>query len=285
MKEQLVTDAEVRRFLLGDVDDSERQRIESIFISDAESNEQILLAEDDLFEDYFENSLTAADKNKFLAQYGHTPRQRRKLRIARSVKEYAIGEAQMSPPVVPADRTWDTFLAVLRPRNLRILVPVAAILIIVCVVAGVWLMESRRLARENARRLAVEQELASVNERASVAGLPPGTLSLVLSSVSVRSVQSQNQVEPGTETQLIELRLIWSQKQFPGYRALLRRVGSDDQYTVSNLQVERDERETTVPLRVPPRLLTRGLYQVVLSGIDSNGTPGQSEEYTFTVGR
>lgn len=284
MKEQLVTDAQVRRFLLGDVDDSERQAIESIFMSDAESNEKILLAEDDLFEDYLENSLTAADRNRFLAQYGNTAKQRRKLRIAGSVKEYAIGEGQMSHPVVSAARKGNTFLAALRPLNWRILIPVAAILLIVCAVAGVWLIGSRRLAREDGRRLAVEQELAQLNMNASAGELPPGTFSLVLPPVAVRSVQSQNQLQPGPGTQLVELRLIWIQKPYPGYQALLRRVGNSDQYTISNLHIRRDQGGTTVPLRLPSHLLRRGLHQVVLSSIDSSGAAGPSEEYTFTIG-
>jgi len=282
MKEKLVTNAEARRFLLGDVDDSERQRIETLFISDPESNERILLAEGDLFEDYFENSLTSADRNRFLEQYGSTPRQRRKLRIARSVKDYALAGARISQPVISTTRRWDTFLAGLRSRNRGILIPVAAVLIIVFVVAGVWLIESGRRAQDNDRRVAIEQELARLNLQPGE--LPSKTLSVVLPPVSVRSVQPQNQIEPGPDTPLVELQLVWIQKQYSGYRATVRRIGNADQYTIPNLHIEKREGSVVVPLRLTARLLTPGLYQVSLSGIESNGTPSPTEEYTFTIG-
>jgi hypothetical protein len=70
MKDEFVTDVEITRFLLGDVDDEERQRLESFFISDPESREKILIVEDDLIDGYLEDSLPASDRDKFVAQYG-----------------------------------------------------------------------------------------------------------------------------------------------------------------------------------------------------------------------
>src|SRR5712691_4522820 len=115
MKEELVTDAEIRQFLLGSVDDSERQRIEGLFMSDAEFNQRVLLAEDDLIEDYLEHSLAHMDRDKFLARYGHTPEQQRRLRISRSIRDYAASEAMLgqTPPAI-AKRLG--FLSHLKPR-------------------------------------------------------------------------------------------------------------------------------------------------------------------------
>ena len=98
MNKESVTDTLARRFLLGDVDDVERERIERLFISEPEINTKILLAEDDLIEDYLEDSLTPSDRGKFLGQYGYTAAERQKLRIAKSIKEYAAAEA--TPDVV-----------------------------------------------------------------------------------------------------------------------------------------------------------------------------------------
>ena len=44
MKEESVTDGLLRQFLLGRVDDEERQRIESLFITDPQSRERVLAA-------------------------------------------------------------------------------------------------------------------------------------------------------------------------------------------------------------------------------------------------
>src|SRR6266481_806045 len=125
MKEESVTDAEIRQFLLGSVDDSERQRIEGLFMSDPEFNQRVLIEEDDLIEDYLEHSLAPMDRDKFLAQYGHAPGQQRRLRISRSIRDYAASEDKLdqTPPAIAKRHA---FLLRLKPRNLRFFIPIAA---------------------------------------------------------------------------------------------------------------------------------------------------------------
>ena len=52
MKDEPMTREAARRFLLGTVDDSERHRIESLFMTDAKTEELILTVEDELLEDH-----------------------------------------------------------------------------------------------------------------------------------------------------------------------------------------------------------------------------------------
>lgn len=286
MKEESVSDAVVKQFLMGEVDDEERQRIESLFISDPGIREKILFAEDHLIEDYLEDCLTASERDKVLAQYGDTPLKRRKLRITKSIKDYAIAEAMLAQTATLAIPKWRTFLSALRPRNPKLFFPIAAMLMVALVVAAVWLvgLNSKR-TQENSRRLAIERDLADLNEPSRPREVPPQIFSIVLPPVSVRSVSPQTELLPRTDIRVVELQLLWTQtEQYPSYRAVLRRVGNTDQFTISNLHVEKNFGGSTVPLRLPARLLVRGLYQVSLSAIDSNGAPGQSEEYSFTVG-
>src|SRR2546421_5714239 len=123
MKEEFVTDAEIRQFLLGSVDDSERRRIEGVFMSDTEFNQRVLIAEEDLIEDYLEHSLAPVERDKFLAQYGHAPEQQRRLRIRRSIKDYAASEARLGQtyPVI-AKRLG--VLSYLKPRNPKLFIPI-----------------------------------------------------------------------------------------------------------------------------------------------------------------
>jgi hypothetical protein len=285
MKEEPVTDAEVRRFLLGDVDDDERQRIESLFISDAGMKKKILFAEDHLIEDYLEESLTTSERDKFLAQYGYTPQQRRRLRITRSIKKYAVAEAMLAQTATSAIPKWRAFLSALRPRNPKTFIPIAAILTIAFIIAFVWLAElNKKRTQENNRRVTIERELADVNMPASLRGVSP-QFSIVLPPVSVRSVKPQTALIPGNDTGIVELQLLWTQKeQYASYRATLRRVGNTEQFTIPNLHVEKSLGGSAVRVRLPAHLLTHGLYQVSLSGITSDGAPEPAEEYTFIVG-
>ena len=88
----------------------------------------------------------------------------------------------------------------------------------------------------------------------------------------------------GPDTQIGELRLLWIQKdRFPKYKAVVRRVGGrgHESTTIDDLQPEDDGK--VIRLRLPNRFLTRGAYQVELSGITANGGAGSSDEYSFTV--
>ena len=65
MTEELLTDAVLREFLLDQLDDSKREQIENLFLTDPQLRDRLLFAEQDLIEDYLEGSLTNADKERF----------------------------------------------------------------------------------------------------------------------------------------------------------------------------------------------------------------------------
>ena len=278
MKEEFVTNAEIRQFLLGSVDDLERQRIESLFMSDPEFNQRILIAEDDLIEDYLENSLAPTDKDKFLAQYGHAPAQQRELRISRSIRDYAASEARLgqTPPAIAKRRG---FVSHRTPRNLRFFIPIVAAVTIACVIGIVWLV------RSNNRRVTIERELAELNARPDFSANPSQVVSLVLRPVSMRSVGTEATLTPRADIGVVELDLVWTQKeQYPNYYVLVRRVGTNDEFRVSGLHIETGlPSGNSIRVRLPSHLLRDGLYQVTLTGTGPDRAASQGEEYTFVV--
>src|SRR5688500_7031961 len=125
MKEEAATDALLRQFLLGEVEDEERQRIESLFLTDSLMRERVLAAEQELIDDYLEGCLSAADRDTFVSRYGDTAAQRRKLRIAKSIQQWAVN--QPKTPLVtpePAVSAWGRLLKRLRPKPVLI-IPIA----------------------------------------------------------------------------------------------------------------------------------------------------------------
>ena len=280
MNEESVTDTLARRFLLGDVDDLERERIERLFISEPEINTKILLAEDDLIEDYLENSLTPLDRDKFLGQYGVTAAERQKLRIAKSIKEYAAAEARLTrtaPPIA----TWRTFLASLRQRRI-LFIPIAAVVTLSFLLAAAWLVQlNLRKADENNRRIAIERELAELNARPGVREDPSRVPALILLPISIRSVGPQTEIKRRVDRPVVQLDLLSNQKdEYPSYQAVVRRVGSNDQFKISGLQMENGPKGNFIRLRLATHLLQNGFYQVLLS---SDREPSTNEEYSFSV--
>jgi hypothetical protein len=286
MKDEFVTDVEITRFLLGDVDDAERQRLESLFISDPESRERILVVENELIDNYLDDSLPALDRDKFVAQYGDAPQHRRKIRIAKSITDYAVAEAMPTQMATSSNPRWRTLLSSLGPRKPKLFIPVAATLTVACVIAVVWLVRlNSRRTQENNRRAAIERELADLNTPSSLREVGPQMFSMILPPVSVRSVGPPAELMPRTEVRVVELRLVWTQKeQYLSYRAVLRRVGHTEQFTIPNLHVESSIGGSVVRVRLPAHRLTRGQYRVNVSGVAGDGAQGPVEEYTFTVG-
>jgi hypothetical protein len=279
MSEQPVTDLVLRQFLLGKVDDEERQRIEGLFITNPQFRENVLAAEQDLIEDYLEDCLTKADTESFLSQYAVTPRQRLKLRIGRSIKEYAVAQATVTKTDASANSRWGLWLSELRLKPM-LLIPIAAILIVA--VAGVWLNNKRE--QRNAQHLAIERELAGLNSPSSLGEAAPQMLSIALPPVSPRSVEPQAEFTPRADTRVVELRLLWLQKEhYATYRAVLNQPDKTEQFTIADLPPENDAQKA-IRIRLPSRILTRGLYRISLSGIAADGGIGPPEEYSFTVG-
>src|SRR6185369_8731973 len=232
MKEEILTDALLREFLLGKVADEEAARIESLFLTDPESREKVLVIEQELIEDYLEDSLATEDRQKFLLRYGQTAEQLQQLRITKAIKDWALREN--ASQTIPAEvSTWQRLRTRLRLRPMFV-VPIAVTAMIAIVMTGIWL-------NSRMKRAAIERELAALNTAESLREVPREMVSLDLSPVAVRSVEPQQELTISGATRLVEIHLPWIQKErYPTYQAEVRRVGGDESFTIRNLQAEND---------------------------------------------
>lgn len=281
MKEEAVSESAVRQFLLGNVDDDERRRIESLFISDSIARERILAAEQDLIDDYLDGSLTPADKQRFIEQYTADPAQRRKLRIATSIKEWATREGNATPALEPVRASLWSRLGNLLTLKPQVAISVAVTAMVVVIGLAVWLNST---VEQRNKQLTIQEEVVKLNVPSKLREMPPNLSSLELRPGVLRGAEQKNELVIGPDTQIGELRLLWIQKdRFPKYKAVVRRVGGrgHESMTIDDLQPEDDGK--VVRLRLPNRFLTRGAYQLELSGIPANGGAGSSDEYSFTV--
>ena len=271
MKHEVLSDALLRKFLLGKVDDEERVQIESLFLIHREAKKRVLNAEQDLIEDYLENSLTPSDREIFLSMYARTAAQRQSLRITRSIKECGVMEAALPS----ANR--GAFLERLLSRPV-LLIPFGVTIAIVVVIALVWL--NSRMQHE---RFVLEQELARLNAPASLREVSPQMVSLDLSPLTLRSAERQAHLKTGAGVQIVELRLPGVQKEdSSAYVAEIRRLDDDESFTIRNVPLESDGRYPT-RIRLPAKILRPGEYQIRLSVIAVNGETDLAGEYQFTV--
>jgi len=275
MKEEPVSDALLRQFLLGQVDDQERQRLESMFVTGALSRERVMAAEQHLMDDFLDDSLTPENRERFLAQYGETPAEQRKLRIAQSIHDWAATEA--TAVAAAAGSRWSRLFGRvwLKPA---VLVPIAAVVLIAIIFIVVNLRNSWE---QRNRYLAMQQELVRLNSPSMLREVSPVAPPVTLTPGTVRSAEAEKEVTAPANAEFVELRLVWTQKErFPSYQATIRRFEEDESFTIPNLQLDNDN---VIRLRLTSRYLARGLYQIEISGVAANGATGPAEEYTFVV--
>ena len=276
MKREPVTDALLREFLLGKLGDEQREQIESLFLTDSEMRESVLALEQDLIDDYLEDSLTPEDKKRFISRYAQTDEQRRKLRITKSIKDWAVRDAMAPQAAATTISVWSRFWTRLRLQPVFV-VPIALMIVIAIVLAIIWLNSEI----EQRKHLAVEQELAQLNSPTSLREVPSQTIFLELKPVTVRGVEPQPELKLSADNRIVELRLPWIQKEhYSTYRAEVRRIGGES-FTIPNLQAENDGQ--SIRIRLPAHFLHRGHYQINLSGISNDGSANPPEEYSFTV--
>lgn len=279
MKEEAASEPALRRFLLGNVDDDERERLETLFITDPVVKEKILAAEEDLIDDYLDGSLTSAEEQRFIQQYAATPAQQRKLRIASSIKDWARTQGNVSLRHEPVRKSFWSRLrdgVWLKPT---VAIPIAAMAMVLVIIIAVWL--NSRIERRN-QQLAIQEEVVQLNAPSSLRQTPLKMSSLELRPGTARSgnAEAESVISPGSG--VAELRLLWIQEEhYPRYSAVVRQVDGDKSVKIPDLQAEVDGR--SIRLRLPDRFLTRGAYQVILTGITENGTEGVDEEYYFSV--
>ena len=285
MKEEAITDALLRQFLLGKVDEEDRERIESLFLTDSTMRDRVLAVEQDLLEDYLEDSLSPGDREAFLLHYAQTPEQERKLRITKSIKDWATTESEATETIEakthnvehPSTSFWNRLFERLRTRPVFLL-PVAAVVVLAVVIAIVWL----NYRKEQQKQFAIEQEVARLNDPARLRDVPPGPDVLTLSPGTLRGAERQSELKLRSDVPDVELQLLWQgRERYPTYRAVLRRADDDKPIVSANLQLERDGK--TIRFRLPTDILPRGIYLITLTGIAADGSAGETAEYRFAV--
>jgi hypothetical protein len=282
MSETQLNDASARRFLLGDIDESERQRIERLVILDPEVKQTLVFAEEDLIEAFLDGDLSSAEREKFLVRYGTSP-QRNQWQIAEALRRRAVTRSMPQPTPAANAHWYDPLVSSLRLRNRSLLIPATAVLLVLAVVA-IWLSYRQIQSLQEANRVnAIERQLSHLNSPSELGADPPQMLAVTLSPVSTRS-GGRVEFDTGSTYKTVELRLLWlHDTNYQNYDAIIQRVSRAEKYKIHNLRLQQTERGNVIRLRAPAGLFDRGMYQIILSSVSKDGTSGPIEEYTFDL--
>jgi hypothetical protein len=288
----------IRRYLLGDLDEEQRQRLEErIFISPAFKT-QVQIAEDELAEDYLAERLPASDRDAFRQRLLLTREQSQRIEVISALRDFAAQQPPLSISTVAKDtrdprRRDAKLLSFLAGGSPKAILAVVTIVVIVTV-AAFWLLRYSSITRpipdELTRRHEIEREVSRLNPPGGQP-LPPELTAPAahISSVTLnpnivrRSGGELAKIEIQNNITIAQFRLKLPLDGYDNYRlALYTSEGiellSHDGLTPQTLNGFKD-----LIFNLPSSVLSPGDYQLRLSGRHNSDRFEEVADYNFRV--
>jgi hypothetical protein len=254
-------EANLRRYVLGGLPESARSDLEEQLVTEPDVFEALGVVEDELIEEYLDGTGTELDRGAFERHFLTSPQRQARLRLAKSLRKHAsqgMAAATARPqPVSGAGRWQPAWLAL-------------AAALVLSLAGNVWL----------ANRSAQPMPAA-----VSVPGSEPGGTgpTFTLATGLLRSGGSLTRVSVPSDAAVVRLRLeLPPADSYPTYRATVLDEDGTEVWTVAKLRVQ-DADTSAVVVAVPTELLSRGDYQVRLSGQKDEGEPEIVGTYAFRI--
>jgi hypothetical protein len=284
----VVDDAQIVSYLLGDLAEEERTRLEERFLRDAEYRELIRAVEDDLIDDYVRGELPPHQRELFEKQFSAHPQRAQKVELARALSR-ALSEPR------PAVKTVSIAARAAKTRvrapisGFRYPLAAAAVLIIGL---GVWLvMETRRSRPEGEQTQTQQQTPAPAEKPPTGPGERPTPApqlwiaTFVLPPGLVRDGAAGRTFVIPQGTQIVRLRLpLEKGDDFPSYRAELGTASGNSVWKSDSVPAQTDGAGQAVVLDVPADLLRPDRYELRLAGVNQ-GVAEDIGYYYFSFAR
>jgi hypothetical protein len=157
----------IRRYLLGEIAEQDRNLIEVRLLIDSQYFNQLVRVEEELTDQYLRCELSQPEREMFENHFMNAPKRREDVAFAMALHKYVSSEAIGRPAVASGYRAWTAFLTAPSPRWRVARNASLACAALFLIVAVAWLlMETARLQRrlaevgaERAESRRLEQEL------------------------------------------------------------------------------------------------------------------------------
>lgn len=250
--------------------------LEERILSDDGFYEELLIAEDELIDQYLLGALSEAEQHSFVSHFLITEERREKLRFAKTLRKYLDAKAEAvlseSPVSVPggghsAKRGWFfSLFPVTGHPALRVSLAAASLVVIL---GFSWIVLTNWRSNES----------ASVN--------PRSTFIATLSSSRTRDSGETTRLSIPSDIEMVRLQLPLelSSNGYESYSAELKTFENTTHFSRDNLQPQVEGTHRVVTLDVPAQILKAGDFQILLSGVGKTGTTEPVGRYPFRVVR
>jgi hypothetical protein len=286
------------RYLLGTLPEPDRIRLEESFFTDDERYEQMLAVEDELMYACLQGELSAEDRARFEERFQRDPSRRGRAEFARALLQ-AAGEAPAGSAATTgraAERAipWWRW----RGSHWEGRWALRAAILALAALSGWLAYEAVDLRREGQRlldaRLAQEREWQRDANRARAARAGAAreresesrtVVSLILASGLTRGEGESARLAVPTAADLLRLQVEVGRVDYPSYRAIIRTAEGGQVWGRDGLRGSAVGSIQVVIVDVPASILTRGDYELSLSGLTPAGRTEEVGTYYFGIVR
>lgn len=253
----------LRRYLLGELDESEREDVERELMTSNEHFEKLLVAEDELVDDYCAGKLDARQAEAYRHRFLVTPERHHQHRFGAALQKHISAFAAEETKARRTDR--GPFMSGWR-------LSLVAAVVVLFVAGGIWTLRN--------------MEPTPVRLDATGTGVAGATTaSFFLPIQSLRSIEPETQptINVPDGIAVVELQLGLPADASGDYDVALEDAGSGAILAVGTLPAQTLEGERVVVAPVPSELLAPGDYQLIVRGVTGGST--LLETYAFRVNR
>lgn len=266
----------IRTYLLNQATQEYSSWLEEQIFTDGALFQELLIAEDELIDQYLRDELTASEGQSFETHFLAAPERQQKLRFSRALRKYVDGvgaskgaetevakSVSVPQPEIPRPTPKKHFFSFLPFTN-----PVGsyafAAAMLLMVVGLSWVVYKNWPPQ-------TPQQRGNV----FVATLMPG---LTRDGGELKRLS----IPPGADT--VELRLFLSSDEGQSYRAELLTSGRVSVLVVNDLKPQMQGSEKIITLNLPAKILKRDDYLVRVSRREADGDYQKTNGYQFRVG-
>jgi hypothetical protein len=268
-----MTEMNLKSYLLGTLSEPERTAIDRGILTNEENFEQLLLAEDDLINDYLQNNLSALERQYFEQCFLTDPERRQKLQLARALHRYANHpDRDSAATIVTATSTSNLWWAAWQRPVWRWAT--------VCGLLVVALFGIRAIFQPS-----TPDQIVHSSPSPTITVAPTGTevVPAELFPGQVRAIgttPTRIKLSPNSSTVQLTLR----KRAYPSYQVILLADDEAEQKLPDSFSPQTAPDGNYLRVPIPTTSLDTGDYRIRLEGVTPNGTE-RAETYYFTVDR
>jgi len=300
---------QMRRYLLGDMADAEKDALDAVIFGDDENFDRMWEIENDLVDCYLRGRLSQAERDRFERHYLASQKHRERVAFAKSLLK-AADEERISERT-PTSSFFARLAEHFRPPQLALTGAMAMALLLM----GVWtvrlMIERNRLEAElgqansanEARQRqvrALEKNIAQTSElneklnaelqqskqnKAVPAASAPSFITFLLTSTSL--VRNENQKMPELQipanADQVRLRVQFLRGAYKSCQVEIRNPDTGSLWRQSRIEVKSNKNLSSVIALVPSAKLPQGDYTLALSGVTTSGETKEIDRYPFRV--